>query len=54
MRQLGSIAVALSLIGLHGLAHGGLAQESDPARPNVVVFLADDLGWGDLAWPTKT
>src|SRR4051812_35810544 len=27
----------------------GLVQAADAPRPNVVLFLADDLGYGDLA-----
>ena len=41
------------LIGLAVAATGGMdrgAPAAEPAsRPNVVVFLADDQGWGDLS-----
>src|SRR6266568_4448380 len=33
---------------LTGSALGSLAAESDPARPNLVLILADDLGFSDL------
>lgn len=36
-------------IGLCFLACGFSAAAEGPARPNVVVFLADDQGWGDLS-----
>lgn len=40
-------AIAHSLL-LFALSHSVLA-ESETSRPNVVVFLADDMGWGDSA-----
>lgn len=40
-----SRSVMLSLLALAVLSAPGNAAET---RPNVVVFLADDLGWGDL------
>src|SRR3954471_24225035 len=37
---LAALAVALA---------AGPARAADPARPDVVVFLADDLGWADCS-----
>ncbi|WP_337176025.1 hypothetical protein [Paludisphaera sp.] len=32
---------------LAALASGDSAQGDAPARPSIVVFLADDLGWAE-------
>jgi len=37
--------LALLTIGLPPLAH---AQAADPARPNVVLIMTDDMGWADI------
>lgn len=36
------------LLALHTLSHSLSAQRSEPTRPNVVLILADDMGWGDV------
>jgi len=42
------MTAAASLIVL-GLALGGAAGDAVPRRPNVLVILTDDQGWGDLS-----
>lgn len=55
--QNGFRAIALSLF-LAGLSiFGGYlssslcAQELEPSRPNIIVMMADDMGWGGIAAP---
>ncbi|BDI28786.1 hypothetical protein CCAX7_008370 [Capsulimonas corticalis] len=39
----------IALIGLSGCAHGAPpAGKSQPQRPNVLIILADDVGWSDI------
>ncbi len=40
------LAVFLSSLALVGFASAGVTQATE--RPNVIVILADDLGWSDL------
>lgn len=42
------LVLAIFLAGFAWLARADYGQAAE-TRPNVVVFLADDLGWGDLA-----
>jgi len=45
-------AGALVAAALFLLAHGAPAAE--PAKPNIVIFLSDDQGWGDLSLTGNT
>ncbi len=47
-RQLTIIGTALVTLAC-GLS--GPATSTDPAKPNIIVFLVDDLGWQDIAVP---
>src|SRR5262249_31530325 len=42
------VLAALSLALASGGLHPPLTRAAEPPKPNVVVILADDLGWADL------
>ena len=44
MRWCAGMLVAIAV----GLPLSARAQAGGPARPNVVLIITDDLGWGDL------
>lgn len=44
------VLAAVSWLGLVPLAQTVRAQSSRPARPNIVLCMADDQGWGDVAY----
>lgn len=33
---------------LHALSQHGASNDSPSKRPNFIIILADDIGWGDL------
>ena len=39
----------IPLVTLFGLATGAQAEESRPARPNIIIMMVDDMGLGDTS-----
>lgn len=45
-----TLSLSLPLAAILGLAASGLAEESHPQKPNIVLILLDDVGWGDCGF----
>src|SRR5438270_476762 len=48
MSRLVRVAVSVSMVGAYPVSARAADGAPAEAPPNLVVFLADDLGWGDL------
>ena len=42
------LAIVIAVIGAIGMPAHSADGTSSKTQPNVLIFLADDLGWGDL------
>ena len=47
LKNLGASVVSLGMLGC-GVSSGQSAKTSKTSKPNIVIFYADDFGWGDI------
>jgi len=47
LKNLGAGSAAVSLLGCTVFTRT-VAQSAKPSKPNIVIFYADDFGWGDI------
>ena len=47
MKPIALITAAFALLGLDA----AMAASTDPAKPNIIFFLVDDMGWQDTSVP---